>query len=177
MSEVSKPSNSLDDSDQFFRLGPKALIAAICRCCGLFAIFIVPGLCFHFSLLLGGVSLKWELVPWLPTVLVVFGWSLGLTTIGHFFRSYRLDQNSIHSREGVIRYRHTVVPLNRIQHAEVVRDPFERMVNLATLVVHTAGPASYAVGIKYLDLNLANEMLRKIVPEEPEQANGDSERE
>lgn len=177
MCEMSNEQKFQVDSNQFFRLGPKALIAAICSCCGLFAIFIVSGLCFHFSLLLAGVSLKWELIPWLPIVLAAFGWSLGLTVVGHFFRSYRLDENSVHSREGVVRYRHTVVPLNRIQHAEVVRGPFERMLNLATLVIHTAGPASYAVGVKYLDQNLANEMLRKIVPEEPEQDNGDSERE
>lgn len=162
-----------DDQDQFFRLGPKALVAAICRCIRLFAIFVALGLGIHLSLLLTGVSLKWELIPWLLIALAAFGWSLGLTIVGHFFRSYRLDKNSIHSREGVIRYRHTVVPINRIQHAEVVRGPFERMANLATLVIHTAGPASYAVGIKYLDLNLANEMLRKIVPKESDQDDDD----
>lgn len=159
-----------DDSDQFFRLGPKALIAAISNCCWLFVVFCVMGLCIRFGLGLMGISLDLDSVPLIPIVLVAVVWFLTLTVVGHFFRSYKLDEQCLHSREGVIWYRHTAVPLNRVQHAEVARSLFERIVGLATLTVHTAGPTSYAVAVRYLDLDLANEMLSKIVPHEFERS-------
>lgn len=168
---------SQDDSDQFFRLGPKALIAAVSRCCWLFALVCVFGMFFKFFLGLLGISLELERVPLVALVLVTLAWFLVLTVIGHFFRSYKLDEQCLHSREGVIWHRHTAVPLNRVQHAEVARGPFERIVNLATLTVHTAGLTTYAVAVKYLDLDLANEMLGKIVPHEFERSEDVSETE
>lgn len=166
---------SLDDSDQFFRLGPKALIAAVCGCCGIFVVLCIASFWIRFSLGLLGVSWDLDSFPLIPVLLLAFVWSLVLTVVGHFFRSYKLDEQCLHSREGVIWYRHTAVPLNRVQHAEVARGPFERIVGLATLTVHTAGPTSFAVAVKYLDLDLANEMLSKIVPHEPDQSEDVSE--
>ena len=161
---------SPENSDQFFRLGPKALIAAMCRCCGSFVLFCAVGLFLYFSLGLLGVSLDLERIPLFPILLGIFVWSLALAVVGHFFRSYKLDENCLQSREGVIWYRHIAVSLNRVQHASVVRGPVERIVGLATLTVHTAGPALYAVSVNYLDLEQANEMLRKIVPNQFEQS-------
>lgn len=169
--------HSQDDSDQFFRLGPKALIAAVSKCCGVFVVLCIGSLWIRFSLGLLGVSWDLDSFPLIPTLLVFFVWSLVLTVVGHFFRSYKLDEQCLHTREGVIWHKHTAVPLNRVQHAEVARGPFERMVRLATLTVHTAGPTSYAVDVKYLDLDLANEMLSKIVPHELEQSEDDSKTE
>ena len=165
------------DSDQFFRLGPKALIAAASKCCGIFVVLCITSLWIRFSLGLLGISWDLDSFPLIPILLVAFVWSLVLTVVGHFFRSYRLDEQCLHSREGVIWYRHTAVPLNRVQHAEVARGPFERMVRLATLTVHTAGPTSFAVAVKYLDLDLANQMLGKIVPHEFERSEDASETE
>lgn len=168
---------SLNESDQFFRLGPKALIAAVCRCLAVLAMFCLSGMCFHFGLPQVGISLDLDKVLVVLTVLVTFVWFLVLTVVGHFFRSYKLDENCLHSREGVIWYRHTAVPLSRVQHAEVVRGPIERIVRLATLTVHTAGPTFYAVSVKYLDLDLANQMLKKIVPQGLDQGKNVSETE
>ncbi|MCY3885971.1 MAG: PH domain-containing protein [Gammaproteobacteria bacterium] len=165
MCELSNKDTGLGDSGQFFRLGPKALIAALAKCCWNLAVPIGLGLFIvHVLLRLLGISLNWHMVPWFTALLVVFCWFLVLTVVGHFFRSYRLEEHCLHSREGVLRYRHTVVPLNRVQHAEVVRGLSERVFNLATLIVCTAGPASYAVSVKYLELDLANRMLIEIVP-------------
>ena len=158
------------DSDRFHRLGHRALLVAILNCCWMFTLFCILGAIIWFSLEFTGVAWEFGRIPWVPIVLGLFGWCLSLTVAGHFFRSYRLDELCLHSREGVLRYRHTVVPLNRVQHAEVFRGPFDRFVKLGTLLVHTAGPASSAVSIRYLDLDVANELLHEIVPQKSEQS-------
>ena len=59
--------------------------------------------------------------------------------------------------------KHTAVPLNRIQHAEVVRGPFERLVRLATLTVYTAGLQNMAVSVRHLSRKVADEMLAQVL--------------
>ncbi len=167
-----------DDSDQFSRLGPKALAAAIVKCFGIFIwiCFLIAWLRFSISLLT--IPLDFSEVPWLSltiTLLVIFFWSLTITILRHFFRSYKLNEECLHSKSGVFWNIHTAVPLNRVQHAEVVKGLFERLFGLATLTVHTAGPGSHAVSLKYLDLHVAHEMLKEIIPENVERSDDAAE--
>ena len=167
-----------DDSDQFSRLGPKALAAAIFKCCGIFIwiCILIASLRFSFTLL--GVSLDLRDIPWFAlsiSLLAIFVWSLTITIIRHFFRSYKLSEQCLHSKSGVFWNIHTAVPLNRVQHAEVVKGLFERLFGLATLTVHTAGPGSHEVSLKHLDLHVAREMLKEIIPESVERSDDAAE--
>ena len=59
--------------------------------------------------------------------------------------SWRVDDEGIEIRRGVV-WRHAVsVPRARIQHTDVAQGPIQRRFGLATLVVHTAGNREYEV--------------------------------
>jgi membrane protein YdbS with pleckstrin-like domain len=57
----------------------------------------------------------------------------------HRHLSYRLSEQSIRIRRGVLWREVITVPRNRIQHTDVSQGPLERRFGLATLLVHTAG--------------------------------------
>jgi membrane protein YdbS with pleckstrin-like domain len=53
--------------------------------------------------------------------------------------SYRLDEQGIEIRSGVVFRRVTTVPRSRVQHTDVSQGPIERRYGLGTLVIYTAG--------------------------------------
>ena len=57
----------------------------------------------------------------------------------HRHLSYRLSEQGIQIRRGVLWRQAITVPRNRIQHTDVSQGPLERRFGLATLLVHTAG--------------------------------------
>ncbi len=64
--------------------------------------------------------------------------------------SWRIDEEGIEIRRGVI-WRHVVtVPQVRIQHTDVAQGPIQRRFGLATLIVHTAGNHEYEVQLSGL---------------------------
>lgn len=76
-----------------------------------------------------GVPLA-ALLVWLATAwpaLAYRGWS------------YRLDDQGIEIRSGVVFRRVTTVPRSRVQHTDVSQGPIERRYGLGTLVIYTAG--------------------------------------
>ncbi len=52
---------------------------------------------------------------------------------------YRLRQHDLLVRHGVITLQYVAVPLARVQQVDVSSGPFERLLGLTKLVVHTAG--------------------------------------
>lgn len=58
-----------------------------------------------------------------------------------FYRRYRyrLDDEKLEIRRGIITIRHILVPVERIHQVEVVRGPINRMFGLSDVVVTTAG--------------------------------------
>ncbi len=77
--------------------------------------------------------------------------------------SWRLDQNGLEIRRGVIwRYRISV-PVARVQHADVSQGPIQRQFGLGTLTIHTAGTQNAAVELDGLAHEVAMELRDKIV--------------
>lgn len=69
--------------------------------------------------------------------------------------SWRVDDEGIEIRRGVV-WRHVVsVPRARIQHTDVAQGPIQRRFGLATLVVHTAGNREYEVQLSGLSRPVA----------------------
>lgn len=58
---------------------------------------------------------------------------------------WRLDAHGFAVRRGVAWQRETLVPLTRVQHLDLKHGPLQRLRDLATLVVHTAGTRLYAL--------------------------------
>ena len=72
-----------------------------------------------------------------------------------FYRRYRyrIDEENLEIRSGVVTIVHTMVPIERIHQVEVVRGPINRIFGLSSVVVTTAGGR---VTIHYLDDQVAD---------------------
>jgi membrane protein YdbS with pleckstrin-like domain len=64
--------------------------------------------------------------------------------------SYRLSERGIRIRRGVLWRLAISVPRSRVQHTDVSRGPIERALDLATLVVYTAGTQHASVHLSGL---------------------------
>lgn len=163
---MTQESDAIDGD--FIRFGRKALLAAIVS---VTTKLVVVAICLYE--LYTGLTFFTEfpeiaMSTWLVGAAALFGWFWTLAVIGHFYRSYKLDGEALHSRYGVLRRRHSVVPINRIQHADITRNIFERILGMASLVVYTAGVRNYQVAISYLDHQIAIELLKKVLPTDDE---------
>ena len=64
---------------------------------------------------------------------------------------WRLDAAGFTLRRGQLWRRETRVPQSRVQHLDLRRGPLQRRLDLATLVIHTAGTRHSAVTVRGLD--------------------------
>lgn len=60
---------------------------------------------------------------------------------------YEVAEDELHIRHGLWTRTRTAVPFGRVQHIDVTQGPLERRFGLGTLVLHTAGTRSGAVGL------------------------------
>jgi uncharacterized protein len=72
---------------------------------------------------------------------------------------FDVREKELFIQRGVITHVRTVAPFTRIQHLDVAQNPFERMMDLATLVIYTAGTRGADVTIPGLPKGYA-EALR-----------------
>lgn len=83
-----------------------------------------------------------------------------------FWNTYKLQQNYGYAlREKDILYRRgffvnttTVVPFNRIQHVSISRDVFDKLLNIASIQVFTAGGSGSDLSIPGLEPGRAREL-------------------
>ncbi|WP_029033435.1 PH domain-containing protein [Salinimicrobium terrae] len=108
-------------------------------------LFFVVGIVFGFYFL--PVEFHNYLV-WAAIVLVLlFGWSF-FNNVMYVKRSgYALREQDIIFKRGFLFERITVVPFNRIQHVSVERSFMDKMLNIATIKVFTAGGSGSDVSI------------------------------
>jgi membrane protein YdbS with pleckstrin-like domain len=52
---------------------------------------------------------------------------------------FRLRRHDLLVRSGVVTLEYVAIPLSRVQQVDVTSGPFERLLGLSTLLVHTAG--------------------------------------
>lgn len=65
--------------------------------------------------------------------------------------SYRIDDRVLETRSGLLIRVTRLLPLARVQHVDLERGPFERMMGLASLVLYTAGTHSASITVPGLD--------------------------
>ena len=75
--------------------------------------------------------------------------------VAHRHASYRVDDEGIEIKQGVIWRRIVNVPRSRIQHTDVSQGPIERSFGLGTLVIFTAGTEHARVQLHGLDHSVA----------------------
>ena len=91
----------------------------------------------------------WVLAPILAGTGALFGAWLGWKR--HRRTAWKLDDSGFAVQRGRVWQTETRVPASRVQHLDLKRGPLERMSQLATLVIHTAGTKMAAVSLSGLD--------------------------
>lgn len=80
--------------------------------------------------------------------------------------SYRLDEQGIEIRSGVVFRRVTTVPRSRVQHTDVSQGPIERRYALGTLVIYTAGTEHARVDLPGLAHGTATAVRDALLPKD-----------
>jgi membrane protein YdbS with pleckstrin-like domain len=106
------------------------------------------------------------------------GWVAWVSTSVFFtFKNYKIAGYAVRKRDisyrrGVLFRTITTIPLNRMQHCEITEGPIEKMFELATLKVFTAGGSSSDLAIAGLNREEAHQIkqfiTKKIVSDEEE---------
>lgn len=89
----------------------------------------------------------------LASVLALWAWHWPRRRWEH--ASYRVDPRGIRVCDGVWWRTETDVPRSRIQHTDVTQGPIERLYDIATLVIHTAGTEHSQVVVQGLSKSVA----------------------
>lgn len=96
-------------------------------------------------------------------ILIVGGLITWLQLIRYRYKGYAMRTHDIVFRTGLFWRKTTVLPFNRIQHAEVTHGPLQRRFGLATLKFFTAGGASVDLSIAGLRAQEAEALREDIL--------------
>lgn len=80
----------------------------------------------------------------------------------YFARGYNMSADRIRVVRGIWWHSDTVVPFGRVQHIDVDQGPLERMFDIATLTLHTAGSHNASVHLPGLQQDIAKDMREEI---------------
>jgi hypothetical protein len=100
----------------------------------------------------GSVALGWWLHRW--------------PEIEHRYASYRVDDQGIEIRGGVVWRSVVNVPRSRVQHTDVSQGPLERSYGLGTLTIFTAGTDHARVDLAGLEHATALAIRDHLLPRE-----------
>lgn len=141
----------------------------------------IIGITIIWLIIAGGVNTGFFLSDvkptWIPylilgifTILITF--SYVVTIKGFYRKGYALRQLDIIYKEGLLWKKQSLVPFNRIQHAEVNQGPIERMFDLGELNIYTAGGSSSDLSIKGISkekaMSIKHFLLSKTAMDEEE---------
>jgi uncharacterized protein len=75
---------------------------------------------------------------------------------------WRMDEEELRLRHGVVTQVETLVPLKRVQHLDIAQGPLERTFGVCRLLLHTAGTAHSLVVLPGLSRETAETMRADI---------------
>lgn len=103
-------------------------------------------------------------------LLLLLGYSGLVTYISFPKRGYLIREKDIAYQRGMIRYRLTSIPFNRIQHVELIQSVLAKRMKLAKIKVYTAGSGADDLVIPGLPVDIALQIREfltgKISPDE-----------
>lgn len=101
--------------------------------------------------------LYWFWIVVLGTILCLLACGLLIAALASYFRfRYKITDQDISVREGVFRVLQTDVPWSRVRAVNIRRNPIERLANLATISIDTAGTAEAEILIPAISPKLAD---------------------
>ena len=149
------------ETGNFLQLDENYLVV---RYIGSFIFFMIIGFGLVMAYLLTDLSdnrnLFWGLVA---------GWILWatasfiLTRMSYKIRGYQLRDKDLIHRQGVIFKTMTTIPFNRVQHCEVSQGVIQRMFDLHTLQIFTAGGSNSDLAIPGLKADTAQRIKDFII--------------
>lgn len=89
---------------------------------------------------------------------VVFCFSLIVSTLSFRCRGYLIREKDIAYQHGLIRYKLTSIPFNRIQHVELNQGIIAKQMDLASLKIYTAGGSADDLDIPGLPITIARQI-------------------
>lgn len=95
--------------------------------------------------------------------------SFVLTKMGYNIRGFMLRDKDIIHRQGVIFRNRTSIPFNRVQHCEINQGPIQRIFDLHTLQIFTAGGSNSDLSIPGLKGDKAQQIKEFILKKTVEQ--------
>ena len=101
---------------------------------------------------------------WLLATALLTWWLWTWPSKAYTYASYRLDDDGLEIRRGVIWRGIVNVPRTRVQHTDVSQGPIERSHGLSTLVVHTAGTEHAMVVLPGLSREDALSLRDQLLP-------------
>lgn len=126
-----------------------------------------------FSILLLGIIItyftsKIDRYPWVMLGISTFWlvWlisSFVLTKMGYSIRGYKVREKDIIHRRGVIFKNITSIPFNRVQHCEISQGPIQRIFDLHTIQIFTAGGSTSDLSIPGLKGDTAQKIKDFII--------------
>ena len=102
---------------------------------------------------------------WLPTGLALLFalWRVGISAGRQWARvGYAFTGGELHVGHGWLVRVHTIVPVSRVQHIDVVQGMLQRWFDVATLVLHTAGTDASVVVLPGIHRETAEEIRDQI---------------
>lgn len=101
-------------------------------------------------------------IPYFLTIMaVVSPIILAIFILGYFSffkKGYALREKDMSFESGLVFHKTTIVPLNRIQHTEVVRGPIARLFGLASVKIYTAGGATSDIVVPGIEEDKAEQI-------------------
>lgn len=107
---------------------------------------------------------------WLVVTALLAWWLWIWPGKAYEYASYRLDDDGLEIRRGVVWRRVINVPRTRVQHTDVSQGPIERSHGLSTLVVHTAGTDHAQVVLPGLSRENAFALRDQLLPRDDRDA-------
>ena len=87
--------------------------------------------------------------------IVFAAWRMYWPGLSYRHASYRVAENGLWIRRGVVWRSQISIPKSRVQHTDVSQGPLQRRFAIATLVLHTAGTQHAAVALPGLSYEAA----------------------
>lgn len=112
----------------------------------------------HFSDVMADGSPVFEAAMYIITAAVVV-YCLAEPQVLYRRYRYRMDDDKIEVRKGIIYITHIMVPVERVHQVDVVEGPVNRMFGLADVIITTAGGV---VSIEYLEAEVAQSIAGKL---------------
>lgn len=120
-----------------------------------------------------GGSILFRVIPFPFLLLIPVAWMLIaavslLSTVWwpkweHARWTYRIDDDVVELRYGVVWRTAVLIPRSRLQHVDLHQGPLERRWGLATVEIHTAGTRNASHKIPGLDVEVANALRDQLI--------------